>query len=54
VYVIKVAENVFSLDSELKVVMVTQDYAKAKAYFDSLKYNRNNSFSYIFIGKNDE
>ena len=53
-YIVKVSEQLYPTENEMKVVMVTTDYAKARAYYQSLKRDYTLPFSYIFIGNNDE
>jgi hypothetical protein len=52
-YVIKVSEHLYPTPEEMKIYMVTQDYAMARATFDQIKRDRKYNFSYLFLGKNE-
>jgi len=50
-YIIKVSEHLHPTPEEMKIYMVTQDYAMARATFDQIKRDRKYNFSYLFFGK---
>ena len=51
-YIIKVSDELYPTPDQLKIHLVTTDYALARATFDELKRNRKYNFSYLFFGKN--